>query len=109
MTTVKIVRKFNRITEVECDGHTGYGCEGEDIVCAGLSSIVQTALLGLMNVAGIKAGIIRDDEEGYLKIMVPDNIDEEARKKADIILDTMLLGISDLREGFSDFIELEVI
>ena len=53
MTTVKFGKSDNRIVSVECDGHTGYGVEGEDIVCAALSSIVQTAVLGVMRVAGI--------------------------------------------------------
>ena len=48
MTKVVISKKDNKIFEVECDGHTNYGEKGEDIVCASLSSIVQTAVLGLL-------------------------------------------------------------
>ena len=43
MTDVKITKKDGSIVSVVCDGHTGYGVEGEDIVCAALSSVVQTA------------------------------------------------------------------
>ncbi|MGN1099451.1 MAG: ribosomal-processing cysteine protease Prp [Christensenellales bacterium] len=107
MTTVRIVRKGNSIISIECEGHTGYGVEGEDIVCAALSSVVQTGLLGLLHyVSGVEYE--RDDEAGYLKIKLPDNLDEAERHDADLITGTMLLGISDLHEGFSDFIELEV-
>ena len=53
MTNVKVVKQNGSITEVTCDGHTGYGVEGEDIVCAALSSIVQTALLGVLSIAGV--------------------------------------------------------
>lgn len=108
MTSVKVVRQNSSITEVVCDGHTGYGVEGEDIVCAALSSIVQTALLGLLQVAGVNVDFERKDEEGYLKFVIPNNISAEQRKVCDNILDTMLLGVSDLNQGFSDFIELEV-
>ena len=45
---------------MECDGHTGYGVEGEDVVCAALSSIVQTAVLGLMGVAGLNVNLMRN-------------------------------------------------
>ena len=48
MTKVVILKRNNKIFEVECDGHTNYGEKGEDIVCASLSSIVQTAVLGLL-------------------------------------------------------------
>ena len=43
MTVIRIGKKNGKIVSVECDGHTGYGVEGEDVVCAALSSIVQTA------------------------------------------------------------------
>ena len=108
MTNVKVIRKNNHITEVECDGHTGYGVEGEDIVCAALSSVVQTAVLGLMGVVGINIELVRDESRGYLKFLVPNSLNEIEQIKVDAILDTMLMGISDLNQGFSDFIELEV-
>ena len=92
MTTVKFGKSGNRIVSVECDGHTGYGVEGEDIVCAALSSIVQTVR----------------KEEGYLKAVLPKNLSERQTHDADVILSTLLLGVSDLYEGFSDFINLEV-
>ncbi len=108
MTIVNVKRKNGHIFMVECDGHTFYGEKGEDIVCAALSSVVQTAVLGLMSVAKINIDFERDEKRGYLKILVPEKITADEREKADVILDTMLLGISDLNEGFSDFIELEV-
>ena len=109
MTDIKITKKANRVVKVECQGHTGYGEEGEDIVCAALSSIVQTALLGLLAVAKIKVEFHRDDNEGKLIFGLPDNLSKDKEHDASIILDTMLCGICDLREGFSDFINLEVI
>lgn len=108
MTEVTIFKKNNEITEVVCDGHTFYGEKGEDIVCAALSSVVQTAALGLMTVAGVNLDFERDEERGYLRMALPENLTEQQRHDCSIILDTMLMGISDLYEGFSDFIELEV-
>lgn len=108
MTDVTIKRQGKSIISVECDGHTGYGCEGEDIVCAALSSIVQTALLGLLNVAGINVDYTTDAQNGYLKAIIPTDISQKQREFADVILDTMLLGVGDLYEGYSDFINLEV-
>ena len=39
---------------------------------------------------------------------LPDGLSEGKKHDAAVILDTMLCGVSDLREGFSDFINLEV-
>ena len=108
MTKVTVIKKENKIFSVECDGHTNYGEKGEDIVCASLSSIVQTAVLGLLMVAQIELDMKRDDEEGYLKFTLPEKLDKTQDLQASTILDTLLCGISDLFESFSDYIELEV-
>ena len=108
MTKISVTKIDNDIVELECDGHTDYGVHGEDIVCSALSSIVQTAVLGLMMVVGINISLKRDENRGYLKLTLPKNLDHSARHDANIILNTMMCGINDLREGFSDFIELEV-
>ncbi len=108
MTKVVILKRNNKIFEVECDGHTNYGEKGEDIVCASLSSIVQTAVLGLLMVAETELEMERDDERGYLKFTLPEKLSNKQEIQASAILDTMVCGISDLYESFSDFIELEV-
>ena len=108
MTKVTVSKKNDKIFEVECDGHTNYGEKGEDIVCASLSSIVQTAVLGLLMIVMIELDMERDDEQGYLKFTLPEKLDDTQEIQASAILDTMLCGISDLYESFSDYIELEV-
>ncbi len=108
MTEVVVVKHNNSIVSVECDGHTGYGAEGEDVVCAALSSIVQTALLGLLQVVGVNVSYTTDEKRGYLKMTLPRDLDGKTRRDCDIILDTMLLGVADLNQGFSDFVNLEV-
>ena len=101
MTTV-IIKKFNNsIVQVECSGHTE-----NEIVCAALSSITQTAVRGVLKITNNKAEFKRNDD-GYLKITLPKEMDEKQRHDCDVILETMLLGIKDLQEGFSKLIKLE--
>lgn len=109
MTSVYITKNNQGdIVELTCEGHAGSGAYGEDVVCAGLSSIVQTAVLGLFSVAEVNLEFKRDEKRGYLFCRLPKNITEKQNEKAQVILKTLLLGINDLYEGYSDFIELEV-
>lgn len=108
MTTVEIVRRDGHIVRVVSDGHTDYGEEGEDIVCAALSSVIQTAALGLFRVAGIKAVTLDRDDRAARFSMELGDMPAKDRHAADLILDTMLCGIADLHEGFSKYIKLEV-
>ena len=108
MTNVSITKKNGEIVKVVCDGHTNYGVSGEDIVCSALSSIVQTAVLGVLMVAGVNLDLERNEDRGYLSFEVPNDISQTQRHDVSVILNTMLCGISDLREGYSDFVEFEV-
>lgn len=106
MTNIVITKKDDSIVLVESIGHTGYAEEGYDIICAALSSVLQTALIGLSKVAGIEVPYERED--GYLRFEIPMNIGSEKRAKADVILDTMFEGVKDLSQGLSQYIKLEV-
>ncbi len=108
MTQVKFSKKGDKFVAVECIGHTDYSVEGMDIVCAALSSVIQTAVLGLMQIVGIAVTYETDEKRGYLKAALPDKITPSQAHDADIILKTAYLGASDLYEQFSDYITLEV-
>ena len=109
MTKVTVRREDGHIVSVESDGHTDYSEEGEDIVCAALSSVIQTAALGLFRVAGLReVRIERDDAAARFAIRVG-ALNKADRHDADTILETMLAGVADLHESFSKFIKLEVI
>ena len=108
MTNVKFSRKNGKFVGVECSGHSEYTEYGSDVVCAALSSVVQTAVLGLMQVVGINVAYEIDEEKGYLKATLPQNLSAEQAHDADVILKTAYLGASDLYEQFSDYINVEV-
>ena len=108
MTEVKVLKKGDNYVQITCDGHTGYGVEGEDIVCAALSSVVQTAALGLLGVAGVSVKINRDDNKGFFDMIMPDGLSDSQLHDVDIIFSTMMCGISELHQEYSDFIDLEV-
>lgn len=108
MTQIKFYRKNGKLVGVEANGHTDYADEGEDIVCAAASSIIQTAVLGLMQLLGIAVEFEADANKGYLKAILPSKITSDQSHDADIILRTAYLGVSDLYEEYSDYINLEV-
>ena len=109
MTDIKVKRNNNSIVEVTASGHTGYGESGEDIVCAGVSTLLQSALLGLLQVAKINVKYRVNEEQGTLRFALPDHLSAVERHDADVILNTMLCGLQDLYTEYSDFINLEVI
>ena len=108
MTTIKIKKKNNDIICVECSNHTGFAEYGKDIVCAGVSSITQTAVLGIKELTNLKHNFVIDEKLGYLKLELIDIENNSADfKNAQIILKTMYLGIKNLQEQYPKYIKLE--
>lgn len=76
-------------------GHTGYAAEGRDIVCAAVTALAQTAVLGLRRVARLEPEVFLD--EGFLECRLPPGVGNTA---ADAILETMALGLVDIGKDY---------
>lgn len=62
-----------QITAVDIAGHAGYAEEGEDIVCAAISSAVQLTHALLTDVQGLAADTLVEDDGAHIRITLPAN------------------------------------
>lgn len=108
MTDIKILTKNKNIVAFTVSGHTGYADFGKDIVCSAISSIVQSACLGIVKVLKINAVIKRDDKKGFLELRLPKDISQQKLSDAQIVLKTMRLSLEDLLFDYGEYIKLEV-
>ena len=105
MIKVKIFRKTDgNIDKVDVSGHADYDEYGNDIVCSAVSAIVQTAVLGLTRVLKIKIDLLI--EEGILQFKIPKNINNNMYSKVNIILNTMVIGLSEIEKSYDEHIEI---
>ena len=109
MTKIKFFKVQDGYKGFECSGHTGYARSGKDILCAAISSITQSCVMGITKVLNIGAKVIKDDDSGYLKIELPKDLDKENFSKSQVLLETLYISILDLMEGYSKYISMEVI
>ena len=108
MTNIVINYKNNNIVSFEISGHTGYEDYGKDILCASISSISQSAVLGITKDLNIKATVQKNDKKGYLKMVLPKDITNEQLKDCQILLKTMEQSLKDLLFDYGEYINLEV-
>ena len=108
MTTIKIKKQKENIVCVECSDHTGFANYGKDIVCAGVSCITQTAVLGIQKLTDIKNSVVVDGKKGYLKLELIDIEHNQSFHDAQVILSAMLVGLEDLQKQYPNYIKLEV-
>jgi uncharacterized protein YsxB (DUF464 family) len=87
-------------------GHSNYDVYGSDIVCSAISVLTQTTLIGLQSIAEINVAYTMED--GYLDCEMPVVVENEKLIKANAILDTMVLGLSNIKKNYSSYIHMEI-
>ncbi len=103
MTTVELKRTENKITAFTVSGHSGYGEEGEDIVCASVSSVVWCTVNGLSEIAGLP--VEYESRDGFVSCKIPP-LSPSEREKADVLLESMLAFMQSLSEQYSKFVKV---
>ena len=90
MITIEIFYSANYVTRMRVTGHALAAPHGQDIICAGVSALTQSAVLGLQ---------CHLERELSLQVM-PGELDCALAKKPDslseAIWQTMLLGINEI-------------
>lgn len=92
------------ITKVSASGHSGYGERGYDIICASVSTLVQSAFLAIADITD-KVRFERDDEKAYFSFELSEESDK--RHDEDVILRALEVGLTDLISGYPEYIKLE--
>jgi uncharacterized protein len=80
------------------DGHSGLGVRGGDVVCAGISAVVQTAICGIRDVAHLGQKVTAHD--GYLETRIAVGGDERGNEALRVILLTMLSGLREIEKEY---------
>lgn len=78
-------------------GHAGGKPRGENLVCAAVSAIVQTAIIGLTDVAGINAKV--DMQDGDVQCTFAGELHGQQAENARVILETMAAGLQSVSLG----------
>lgn len=104
MIRVRVQRNADgAIAGFRVEGHSGYGEHGRDIVCAGVTALVDTAVLALRRVAGLPHDARQGD--GFTAVRLRTGT-PAAWERAQVILETMLLGLQDIEKDYPAFIRV---
>ena len=107
MTRITIRRYPDGTIEgFSAEGHSGFASKGEDIVCAGVSALAQTAILALEKVAGVTPVVYADEKQALIDCVLPDALPEEKFRASQVILATMALGLTEMANEYPDFLQV---
>ena len=70
MTRIQFFTANGLLSGVRVYGHSGYGNEGSDIVCAAISSALRLAVCELTDVLGLDADVSVSDTEADITVKI---------------------------------------
>lgn len=105
MIEIVLIRdQAGAVNEVLVRGHSGYAPRGQDVVCAGVSALVQTAAESLRRVARVSP--LGQVGEEQARIALPGGLAPAQRERAAIVLDSLVVGLGGVARGYPDFVRI---
>ena len=107
MTTITVYALDDgRLAGFEAGGHAGAKrVRGYDLVCCAISALTQTGVNALVSVAGVKPEV--EITDGYLKCILPEGMDEKTLETAQIVLRTIMTGLTDIQKIYPNLIRIQ--
>ena len=106
MTTVTFHTEGSRITGFDAMGHSGYAQEGEDIVCAAVTSTVRLIECILNDVMGLCAAVKINERTAVISLRLPGSLGQTAESTCQTLLTGMMVYLSELHNEYPENIEV---
>ena len=109
MTTITVYGTAQgEVRGFEASGHAGSAqSRRNDLVCCAVSVLTQTCVNALITVAGTEPAVRVDEQTGYLRCILPDEMNMQTREKAEIVLRTVIQGLTDIQNIYPKFIRIQ--
>lgn len=107
MINILLVRRNNNFIKLKVYGHSGYNEIGKDIVCASISTLAQSIIIGLHKVVNndFKYSINEEDASLYVDIS---EYDEKSLETAQVLIKTFKYTVDSLLLDYKKYIKLTV-
>ncbi len=99
MLRITLRRDSSNRRTIIARGHTGYAEEGKDIVCAGVSALLQTLLLWLKEEYSDR--LEAEKEKGLLYISFP------ADERSELVLAVFWKGLIEISKAYPNYVHCE--
>ena len=104
MTTVTFRSEGSRVAGFEMQGHSGYAPQGEDIVCAALTSAVRLTECAVNDVLGLEASVKVKPEKALISLRLPGGLSQQNESTCQTLLTGLMLYLTQLTEEYPDHI-----
>ena len=106
MTTVTFYSEGSRLTGLEMKGHSGYAPQGEDIVCAALTSAVRLTECAVNDVLGLEAPVKAREKDAYISLKLPSALGQTNESTCQALLAALMVHCVQLAEEYPENISV---
>ena len=106
MTEVIFHTEASRIVGFEAKGHSGYAEEGEDIVCAAVTSAVRLTECTINDVLGLEASVKVREKDTSITLKLPSSLGQTNESICQALLTGMMVHFVQLAEEYPEFISV---
>ena len=106
MTSVIFHTVEDRIIGFDAQGHSGYGEEGEDIVCAAITSAVRLVEATVNDVMGLCAAVKVREADASISLRLPGGLANTAESTCQNLLTGLMVYLAQLHDEYPDNIEV---
>ena len=89
-----------------CAGHSGYAQEGEDIVCAAVTSAVRLVEATVNDVMGLCAAVKVNAQEAVITLHLPGGLASDAESTCQNLLTGLMVYLTQLHDEYPENIEV---
>ncbi|NSL50148.1 ribosomal-processing cysteine protease Prp [Calidifontibacillus erzurumensis] len=94
------------IRSFEISGHAGSGPYGHDLVCAGVSAVSFGTVNAIYALCQTKLVIEQGKNGGFLRCVVPDDLDQATNEKVQLLLEGMLVSLRTIENDYGKYIQI---
>lgn len=102
MIEVSFTSQGSRLSGFTVRGHSGLAPEGEDILCAAVTSAVRLTECAVNDVLGLEASVKVRSEDASISLKLPGGLDDTVDEICQTLLTAMMVYLSGLQEEYPD-------
>ena len=106
MTTVSFHLEGSRIVGFEVKGHSGFAPEGEDIVCAAVTSAVRLCECTINDVLGLEASVKVRQKDASISLKLPGSLGQTNESTCQALLTALMVYFAELHEEYPENISV---
>lgn len=102
MITATFHMEGDRIVSFQVEGHSGLAPEGEDILCAAVTSAVRLVECAVNDVLGLEASVKVKNDRALISLKLPGGLSQTNESTCQTLLTAFMVYLTDLHGEYPD-------